>query len=40
MTNWIKRQRCDEMVGFFTFMAFAAGLLCGLGMMGLAWGLS
>ena len=40
MDNWIKRSRCDEMVGFFTFLAFAVGLLCGLAMMGLAWGLS
>ena len=40
MSKWINRDRCDVMVGFFTFTAFAGGLVIGIALMGLAWWLS
>ena len=35
MSNWIKRERVDEMVGFVAFAAFGVGIFVGLGVMAL-----
>ena len=38
MSKWIKCERCDLMVGFFTATSFVAGLIVGILVMVLARG--